>query len=152
MSRRASRRHSFILVYQIEFYAQPDICQIFKLYDAEFITGEDNAGKTTVDSGFVRAQAYGICENLEFIDGVINRYITGWSFARIAKIDLAILRLAIYELAFMPDIPTRVCINEAVELAKIYGGDDAHSFVNGLLASAQKELRPGHNPIQGVQS
>ena len=142
MSRRASRRHSFIVTYQLEFYAEPDISQVFELYTAEFVLPEKAASISPADSDFIKMQVYGVRENLVFIDSIIERYITGWSLARIAKVDLAILRLAIYELAFMPDIPTRVCINEAVELAKTYGDDDSPAFVNGLLASAQKEIRP----------
>ncbi|MCL2852051.1 MAG: transcription antitermination factor NusB [Defluviitaleaceae bacterium] len=142
MSRRASRRHSFIITYQLEFYNEPDISQVFELYTEEFVPAESTAGISPEDSVFIKDQVYGVRENLEFIDSTITRYITGWSLARIAKVDLAILRLAIYELAFMPDIPTRVCINEAVELAKAYGDDDSPAFVNGLLASAQKEIRP----------
>ena len=142
MSRRVSRRHSFIVTYQLEFYGEPDISQVFELYTEEFVLTENAANLSTADSDFIKGQIYGIRENLEFIDAAISRYITGWSIARIAKIDLAILRLAVFELAFMPDIPTRVCINEAVELAKKYGDDNAPAFINGLLASVQKELRP----------
>jgi len=141
MSRRASRRHSFIVTYQTEFYSNPDITQIFELYTEEFVKGESEAGTSAFDVEFIKAQAFGIRENLEYLDETIKRYVLGWSHSRIAKVDLAILRLAIYELAFMPDIPTRVCINEAVELAKEYGDDDAPAFVNGLLANVQKEIR-----------
>jgi len=112
----------------------------------EFVLPENTATSTPTDFDFIKTQIHGVRENLAFIDDIITRYITGWSFARIAKIDLAILRLAIYELAFMPEIPTRVCINEAIELAKSYGDDDAPAFVNGLLASAQKEIRQEANP------
>ena len=143
MSRRASRRHSFIIIYQLEFYGEPDISQVFELYTDEFVSTENAASISSSDGNFIKKQVYGVRENLEFIDSAIERYITGWSLARIAKVDLAILRLAIYELAFMPDIPTRVCINEAVELAKTYGDDDSPAFVNGLLASAQKDIRSG---------
>jgi len=142
MSRRTSRKHSFIIAYQLEFHGTPDMPQIFELYLEEFINEENDASKSSTDSDFIKAQVYGISENLEYLDAVISRYITGWSFSRIAKIDLAILRLAIYELAFMPEIPTRVCINEAVELAKAYGDDDSPAFINGLLANVQKEVRP----------
>ena len=142
MSRRASRRHSFIVTYQLEFYRDPDISQVVELYTTEFVQSGSAAGVSDADNGFIRSQVYGVRENLEYLDATIKRYITGWSHSRIAKIDLAILRLAIYELAFMPDIPTRVCINEAVELAKAYGDDDSPAFINGLLASAQKEIRP----------
>jgi len=142
MSRRASRRHSFMVTYQMEFYKEPDVPQIFQTYSEEFILQEADADITKKDSDFIKTQVYGIRCNLEAIDTLIVRYISkGWSFTRIAKVDLAILRLATYELAFMPEIPTRVCINEAVELAKTYGDDDAPAFVNGLLASVQKEVR-----------
>jgi len=147
MSRRASRRHSFIVTYQLQFYAQPEIAQVLELYAQAFADSDGKAGFSAADNGFIQEQVYGIQERLEHLDGIIRQYITaGWSMARIAKVDLAILRLAVYELAYMPDIPTRVCINEAVELAKTYGDDDAPAFVNGLLASAQRKIRPEKAP------
>jgi len=146
MSRRASRRHSFIVTYQFEFHNELEASQLLERYMEEFVLPESTATSTPADIDFIKSQVQGIRENLAFIDNIITRYITGWSFSRIAKVDLTILRLAIYELAFMPEIPTKVCINEAVELAKTFGDDDAPAFVNGLLGNAQKELRGDPGP------
>lgn len=72
-------------------------------------------------------------QNLEAIDGIIEAYSTGWKLNRIANVDLAILRLAFSEIIYMKDIPYRVSINEAIELAKVYGSDETPNFVNGIL-------------------
>ena len=68
------------------------------------------------------------------LDALIDEKSTGWKTNRMAKVDLAIIRLAVYEIKFEDDIPTKVSINEAVELAKKYGADESGSFVNGVLA------------------
>lgn len=74
------------------------------------------------------------------IDGFIMKYAKDWTFDRMAKVDIAILRLAIYELLYRDDIPVGVSINEAVELAKAYGGEKSSSFINGMLGNlARKE-------------
>lgn len=78
---------------------------------------------------------YGVEDNKNEIDTYIKKYVKGWRFDRISKIDLAILRLAIYELIWMDDIPYKVSINEAVELAKQYGSNKSSSFINGILGS-----------------
>ena len=70
----------------------------------------------------------------------IEEKAKGWALARIAKSDLTILRLAVYEILFDEDVPNGVAINEAVELAKLYGGDKSYRFINGVLASIVKEL------------
>ena len=67
-------------------------------------------------------------------DTQINEKSTGWKTTRMGKVDLTIIRLAVYEILFEDDIPNKVAINEAVELAKAYGRDDSSSFVNGILA------------------
>lgn len=68
------------------------------------------------------------------LDALIDEKSTGWKTNRMAKVDLAIIRLAVYEIKFEDDIPTKVSINEAVELAKKYGADESAAFVNGVLA------------------
>lgn len=68
------------------------------------------------------------------LDALIDEKSTGWKTNRMAKVDLAIIRLAVYEIKFEDDIPTKVSINEAVELAKKYGADESGVFVNGVLA------------------
>jgi N utilization substance protein B len=74
------------------------------------------------------------------VDTQIKTHAKGWTFERIAKVDRAILRLAIVEMRYMDDIPAAVSMNEAVEIAKAYSGEKAGSFVNGVLASVKKEM------------
>jgi len=81
----------------------------------------------------------GISSNCQTIDEKIKAHLKDWDFKRINKIDLAILRLAIYEICFVKDIPCKVSINEAVELSKAFGEESSSSFVNGILAEIIKE-------------
>ncbi len=82
---------------------------------------------------FAEELIHGVLENLGEVDAEIRSLAQNWEFKRIAKIDLAILRLAIYELLFRRDIPPVVSINEAIELSKIFSNDDAKRFINGIL-------------------
>lgn len=75
-----------------------------------------------------------IIEKLDGIDTALNEKVQGWNTGRMGKVDLTILRLAVYEIMYDEDIPTSVAINEAVELAKKFGQDSSPSFVNGVLA------------------
>jgi N utilization substance protein B len=72
-------------------------------------------------------------ENIEYIDNLIKKHSKNWSFERLTAVDKSILRLSIYSMMFLPDIPTIVTINEAIELGKIYGGDSSGQFINGIL-------------------
>lgn len=82
----------------------------------------------------IRQKVEGIISGLEVIDGFIDAHSEGWKVGRIAKVEKAVLRLAIYEMKYDDMVPDKVAINEAVELAKKYGGLDSSSFVNGILA------------------
>jgi N utilization substance protein B len=98
--------------------------------------GQD-AGTTYFDT--VMAAVRG---NIEAIDDAIERASDNWKIGRIAKVDLAIIRLAAAEIAYIPDIPTAVSVNEAVELAKRYGSDKSYEFVNGVLGRIVKDSAP----------
>lgn len=80
----------------------------------------------------------GAIENLESIDALINEYARNWQFERISAVDKAILRISIYTLMYLPDIPGAVAINEAVELAKSFSGDSSGQFINGMLDAIKK--------------
>ena len=75
-----------------------------------------------------------VVDKKEEIDGLLNEYTTGWKTSRMNRVDLTILRLAVYEMKWDEDVPTGVAINEAVNLAKKYSSEDGASFVNGVLA------------------
>lgn len=115
------------MVFQTEFYNDEDINEAIELYN-ETITDENVSEKK-----FIERELKGILENREKIDSIINKYSLGWSVERIAKVDIAILRLAVFEILFADDIPNNVAVNEAVELAKEYSSDKSPAFINGIL-------------------
>ena len=80
-----------------------------------------------------------ILEQQDVIDEELNQISSGWKVSRMSKVDLNILRLAVYEMKYDEDVPVRVAINEAVELSKKFGGDDSSSFVNGVLGKIARE-------------
>ena len=79
--------------------------------------------------------------NSEAIDGYIVKYLKGWKLSRLSKVNLAVLRLAFYEIIFEDSVPSAVAVNEAVELAKKYSGEDDYSFVNGVLRSYLRDVQ-----------
>ena len=83
----------------------------------------------------------GVMSNLAEIDKAINNYTNNWSLERITNIDRSILRIAIYEILYLKNIPKSVSINEAVELAKKYGTKSSFSFVNGVLGKIDKDIK-----------
>ena len=94
---------------------------------------------------FAEELVCGVLNQSDKLDQVIGKYAENWDFRRIAKIDLAILRLAIYEMMFRRDIPPIVSINEAIDLSKIFSIDDAKRFINGILDKFKLEL---HRPLR----
>ena len=90
--------------------------------------------KEEKDISYIQEKTQQILARLPEIDGLINEAAKGWKTSRMGKVDLTLIRLAVYEIKFEEEIPTGVAINEAVELAKSYGTDDSASFVNGILA------------------
>lgn len=92
------------------------------------------------DRDFIFSCVKGTEENISKIDEYIEKYSKGWKINRIAKVDLAIMRLAIYEMLYREDVPNVVAVNEAIELAKKFGGDNSPNFINGILGNVIKEV------------
>jgi N utilization substance protein B len=90
---------------------------------------------------FLENLTAGVMDRREELDDIIGRHTQGWALNRLAKVDLTILRMAVYELKYMPKVPVGATINEAVELAKIYGEDKSSGFINGVLGSIARELQ-----------
>ena len=90
------------------------------------------------DRTFIRTLVEGVAAHASELDEKISAYLKDWSLERIAKVDLAILRLAFYELLFIKDVPETVVINEAVEMAKRYSTDRSGAFVNGVLGALSR--------------
>lgn len=92
------------------------------------------------DGGFVKELVYGIVDKLEELNEYISKYATEWPLDQITCVDRNILRLGIYELVYCENIPSRVAINEAIEVAKSFGGDASSKFINGVLGAVYLDL------------
>ena len=128
MNRREIREQVFKMLFQTEFYEEAEMDEQIGISMEEL--AETNEGTRA----YIEQKLREIYKRREEIDALINEKATGWKTNRMAKVDLALIRLAVYEIRYEEDIPTGVAINEAVELAKIYSSDGAPSFVNGVLA------------------
>ena len=129
MNRREQREQIFKLLFRIEFNEKeemPEQCALF-------FEDEENAASER-DMEYIRGKYERIAEKLPEIDGLTTEKAKGWSTSRMGKVDLTIIRLAVYEIRFDEDVPLGVAINEAVELAKKFGQDGSAGFVNGSLA------------------
>lgn len=129
MSRRVLREQLFKLLFRIEFNNIEEMQE----QCAFFFDDIDNPIEEK-DMDFIQKKFDMIMEKLSEIDAQINEKAKGWTTERMAKVDLTIIRLGVYEILYDGDVPTSVAINEAVELAKKFGQDESYSFVNGVLA------------------
>ena len=137
MTRRELREHTFRLLFLKEFYNDEELQEQVQLYLEEFEDIPDDR------KGELRARAERIYRYVPQMDEQINQVAKGWKTHRMGKVDLTIIRLALYELAYDEEIPEKVAINEAVELAKKFGGDDSPSFINGILGRLAKAAGEG---------
>lgn len=132
MTRSEVREAVFKLLFRTEFHDDADYAEQIKL----FVEEEDlnRPANFIEESDYITEKVNAIRERLPEIDALIDEKSDGWKTTRMGKVDLTIIRLAIYELKYEDAIPDKVAINEAVNLAKEYGTDNSGSFVNGILA------------------
>ena len=130
MTRKRAREEAFILIFEKVF----NDCSVEEILD---IAAEVRDLET---DDYINRVFCGVYDNVEEIDGLISENAVGWKIGRISKTVLAILRLAIFEIKFMEDIPASVSINEAVELGKKYATAEDAAFVNGILSTIVKKL------------
>lgn len=135
MKRSEVREVLFKLLFRAEFNDVSEMPEQMRFY---FNVEADDIKYTEKDRDSIISREEAILEKLPEIDKEISERATGWTVDRMGKVDLAIIRLAVYEILFDEDIPTGVAINEAVELAKKYGREESGSFVNGVLAKFAK--------------
>ncbi len=130
MKRTEQREHIFRLVFGMEFHSLEELKEQIQLYfeQEEIADAEEKARE------YIAEKTEAIAVHIEEIDRMINRYSAGWKTSRMNKADLSVLRLAVYEMKMDEDVPVSVAINEAVELAKKFGGEDSPAFINGVLA------------------
>ena len=120
MTRRGLREQVFKMLFRVEFHNVEDMPEV-----------EECSEK---DKEYISNKFHNIVEKIDDIDAAINEVSEGWKTRRMGKVDLTLIRLAVYEMKYEDDIPVKVAINEAVELAKQYGTDESPAFVNGVLA------------------
>lgn len=135
MKRRELREHTFKLVFMKEFYAPELLEEQTQLY----LESEELSEYTEEERELLKVRAQAVLEHAEEADELINQYAKGWQTRRMAKVDLSLIRLALYEIRYDETVPDKVAINEAVELAKKYGGNDSPSFINGILGRIIRE-------------
>lgn len=134
MARRKARELAFILLFEHSF----DDCTI------DEIIARANEARDVEPDAFALKLAEGTEGHLSEIDGIIDRCSSNWTRTRLSHVSLALLRLGLYEMLYVEESPASVAINEAVELAKKYGGSEEAAFINGVLGAAVRE--------QGVSS
>lgn len=128
MSRRELREQIFKLLFRVEFNSIEDMTEQERLFF------EDEDAAQDEDADYISDKYHKIQQKLSEIDEQLNEKTEGWNTDRMSKVDLTILRLAVYEINYDDSVPTGVAINEAVELAKKFGQDASSGFVNGILA------------------
>lgn len=135
--RRKSREIAVQVLYQMEMKdAEPKA--VFEIFWELFSKTEEVAPEVT---RFTAELVEGVYRNRFEIDQLIERYSIHWKMARMAVVDRNILRLGVYELLYLHDVPTSVVLNEAIEIAKKFGTEDSGSFINGILDNVAKEVR-----------
>lgn len=127
MTRRELREQVFKVLFGVEFHDASEFLSQIRTY------GETEQAWDFADGAYITEKCKNIAEHLDQIDDAINHASRGWKTNRMGKVELTLLRLAVYEMRYEEDIPVKVAINEAVELAKKYGTEDSPSFVNGVL-------------------
>ncbi|SCG83312.1 N utilization substance protein B [Proteiniborus sp. DW1] len=131
MGRKLARESAMKLLFQMQINNDFSSEAVdFFLNNNEFSDDEKEYIQNTVNS---------ITENIELIDGKIEQYALGWKINRLPRVDLAILRIAIYEILFRDDIPVEVSINEAIDISKKYSTSESSKFINGLLGSIARD-------------
>ncbi len=128
MTRRELRENTFKMLFRIEFYDAGELPEQMKLFE------EETPGLKAEDLAYLKQKCEDVITHLEEIDEAVNAVAEGWKTSRMGKVDLTLIRLAVYEIRFEEEIPYKVSVNEAVELAKKYGTNESPSFVNGILA------------------
>ena len=131
ISRYKEREQAFLICFE-KMFSDASISEISECAEE---SRDDNF------SQFALQCAKGVEDNLEEIDKIISDHLSAkWKLNRISKVSLSILRLAVYEMKFVEDIPTNVTINEAVELSKKFSGEEEYKFVNGILGAVSKDI------------
>lgn len=132
MLRSQVREEIFKIVFRIPFNNMEEMTE-----QLDF-SMEELENKSDENQAYIRNKVTAIMDKMEEIDDAIASNCQGWNISRIGKAEIAIMRIAVYEILFEEEVPDKVAINEAVELSKIYCGEDAKGFVNAVLGKISK--------------
>ena len=131
ISRYKEREQAFFICFE-KLFSDASISEISECAEESL---DDNY------SDFALECAKGVEDNLEEIDKIISHHLSAkWKLNRISRVSLSILRLAVYEMKYVEDIPSNVSINEAVELSKKFSGEEEYKFVNGILGAVSRDI------------
>ena len=129
MGRRELREQIFLLLFRVEFNTPQDMPEQMQLFFED-----DEVKRTPKEAAYIEEKYGRIMEKLSDIDAQLDKKAENWDLKRMGKVDLTVLRLALYEMQYDDDVPVSVAINEAVELAKKFGQDGSGAVVNAVLA------------------
>ncbi len=133
ISRNRLRELTFQLVYQYDFYPEEERTEQIRIFTEE----QENLAED--DRAILMERAAKVYALMPELDREIAANTSGWKLNRMSRVDLSVIRLAFFEMRYDDEVPVKVAINEAVELAKLYGGESSPQFVNGVLAKLVKE-------------
>ncbi len=134
----SSRRKARVLAFQTLFSHEYNNNSVEDLVKFAWMDESRLSGFDAETLNFARLLIVGTLQNLDNVDSAIKKQLKSWDFNRIVKVELAILRISVYSLLYQRDIPSTVTINEAIDIAKDYGSDDAYKFINGILDGIKK--------------
>jgi N utilization substance protein B len=145
VTRREIREHIFLMLFRKDFHEASELKEQIELYISEVVNPTEEKEQavlhladlekpTAEEFAYLTSRFQAVVEKLNEIDAILTEVSSGWKLSRMGKVDLTILRLAVFEMRFDEDVPVKVAINEAVEMAKTFGGDESPSFINGVLA------------------
>ncbi len=132
MTRREARIEAFQLIFQAEFRREEPLSSVLQI-------AQDTKDEPTEYNDYIRNVYYGVWEQLPVLDEAIAAHAKGWKLSRISRVSLALLRLGIYEMLYLEDVPFNIAINEALEIAKLYDEEKSVAFINGILNAVAEE-------------
>lgn len=139
MKRSELREHIFRMLFRAVFHEEEELNDQMEFYLQNVSEEEQKEEIDEKDRKYMLEKVQNIIERIPELDKTINDSSDRWKTNRMGRVDLTILRLAVYEIIFDEDIPQKVAINEAVELSKKYSGEEAFAFVNGVLAKVCRQ-------------
>lgn len=153
MTRRQAREAALCLLFDYSFHSEEAPEELLELYLENYYDEKEKCIRAELrENNYFSKIYFGVISNLSEIDAIIEKCSEKWSKKRISRISVSVLRIAIYEMLSMEDIPVEVSINEAVELAKRFDTEDSYTFVNGVLGAAEKLLRSDTHETSDAES